>query len=114
LDLTEEQRTSVKQMMDEHREATKALREENRNTHRRMRELMESENPDALALGELMLSGRRVMDQLRQAQGDLEQRFIGLLDAEQKTQYEALKKMQGRLGRGDRPFRGRRGAGPRQ
>jgi len=114
LNLTDAQKASWEQMLEEHRTAAKPLMEQHQKLRDTIQEQLESGAPDAARIGELMISGHKLMTQSREARQDLEGKLLGLLDAKQKARFETLKDLREdfgpRRGRHHGPFgRGLRG-----
>ena len=114
LELSDSQLTSWESLRSQHRDAVQPLLEQMRTHRESLRSLMESDSPDATALGEEMLAGRELREDLETGQQDLESGFRALLTAEQLERYEAFREARGdrREQRGRSGPRGRRGRGP--
>jgi Spy/CpxP family protein refolding chaperone len=113
LNLTDAQKAAWQALLEEHRAAAKPLMEEHRKLRDSIQEQLESAAPDATRIGELMISGHKLMTRFREARQDLEGKLLGLLDAQQKARFETLKDLREDLGPGKGRHHGPFGRGPR-
>ncbi len=107
LDLTDAQIEAWQGLVDAHREAIRPLREEQRALHEQLRDAIESDTPDALTIGNLMIATHDLKEEQKAAREALEVSLTALLTADQIIRYEAFKAAQALLGRGG----GHRGTG---
>lgn len=91
LDLTAAQVTSLEALIDAHSAAVRPLWEQRRDNRQQVKELLEGSNPDAAAVGRLVIAGHELAEQIRAARETLNGRIEALLTAEQKAAYQALK-----------------------
>lgn len=100
LELTAEQRAVFAALRAERREAARADGEAAREAGRALRELLESESPDARAIGERTIELHRLRARRDGARDDLRAELAQILTAEQLARLDAIEKL--------RPERGRR------
>ena len=110
LDLTEDQKASVKALMAEQRKAVEPLRAQHRELRQQIRQQLDSGNPDPAAVGRLTIQAHTVGEQLRDARAQMKDKISALLTPEQKTRLDALEKAHG--GRGHRGFGRHSGSAP--
>ncbi len=102
--MTEEQLSQISALGEEFKATSGFLREERKNLHDQLEAALQSANPDAITVGQLVISQRYLNEQRRSAQEDFRATFQSLLTLEQQ---EALKEMR------NSRRRGRRGLGRR-
>ena len=102
--MTEEQLSQISALGEEFKAASGFLREERKILHDQLEAALQSANPDAITVGQLVISQRDLREQRRSAQEDFRATFQSLLTLEQQ---EALEEMR------NRRRRGRRGLGRR-
>jgi Spy/CpxP family protein refolding chaperone len=110
LDLTDDQKASVKALMEEQRKAAEPLWQQHRELRQQIRQQLDSGNPDPATVGRLTIQASGVGKQLREARAQAKERLSALLTAEQKTRLDALQKARG--WRGHRGFGHRGGSEP--
>ena len=102
--MTEEQLSQISALGEEFKATSGFLREERKNLHDQLEAALQSANPDAITVGQLVISQRDLREQRRSAQEDFRATFQSLLTLEQQ---EALEEMR------NSRRRGRRGLGRR-
>ena len=107
LELTEEQMAEVKKLRENHKAAMSSLREKGAGIRTQLREQLEMEESSPAKVGELVIEGRDVRQQMRKAQESARESFSALLTPEQLKQIEKFRDRRGRPGarRGHRPGR---------
>ena len=107
LGLTEEQMAEVKKLRESHKAAMASLREKGAGIRTQLREQLEMEESSPAKVGELVIEGRDVRQQIRKAQESARESFSALLTPEQLKQIEKFRDRRGRPGarRGHRPGR---------
>ncbi len=108
LDLSEEQIESTQAILEGVRAEMGATREERRTLREELKALLEGDNPDAAAVGQLVISLHDLRQQTRTILEDAESQFAALLTAEQLEKWENFKELrESRRGPGRRgPSRG--------
>ena len=101
LDFTEDQRAQAKALREKFRTELESLREQRRGKAQALRTALESEQPSAVEIGELVIAQKNLREQRLNTREGLREDFKALLTAEQ------LKKFQ------DRSWRRSRGGGSR-
>jgi Spy/CpxP family protein refolding chaperone len=96
LNLTEEQRASVKALMEEHHQSLQPLREQERDLRQQIRQQLDGGSADPTTIGQLTIQAHAVGQQLHQSHAALMERFQALLTPEQKARLEQLKSERGR------------------
>ena len=102
--MTEEQLSQISALGEEFKATSGFLREERKNLHDQLEAALQSANPDAITVGQLVIFQRDLREQRRSAQEDFRATFQSLLTLEQQ---EALEEMR------NSRRRGRRGLGRR-
>jgi hypothetical protein len=101
LELTEDQREAWRAAHEAHRLAVEPILEEVRENREALRAAIDTK--DALAIGNAVLAGEVLRDDLKATYENLEAELIAVLDADQVAKYEAFKAARGggrgRLGR---------------
>ena len=110
LDLTDDQKASVKALMEEQRKAAEPLWQQHRELRQQIRQQLDSGSPDPATVGRLTIQASGVGKQLRDARAQTKERLAALLTPEQKTRLDALEKARG--WRGHRGFGHRGGSEP--
>ena len=107
LGLTEEQMAEVKKLRESHRATMAPLREKGAVLRTQLREQLKMEESSPAKVGELVIEGRDVRQQIRKARESVRESFSALLTAEQLKQIEKFRDRRGRPGarRGNRPGR---------
>ncbi len=95
LALSEHQQEQVRKVMDDQRPEHEALREKVEKNRDLLQQALESTNPDPVAVGELAIEGHRLREQERALRDVQEKAFRGLLTAEQRVKFEAMKALRG-------------------
>ena len=101
LDFTEDQRAQAKALREKFRTELESLREQRRGKAQALRTALESEQPSAVEIGELVIAQKNLREQRLNTREGFREDFKALLTAEQ------LKKFQ------DRSWRRSRGGGSR-
>jgi Spy/CpxP family protein refolding chaperone len=101
LELTDQQREEWKALHERRSGNAAAQREEMQALHERIRGLTESENPDATAVGELVIEAHRKMSAHRAEAEAVHAEVLSILTPEQQERFEAMQSL-----RGDRHERG--------
>ena len=107
LGLTEEQMAEVEKLRESHKATLSSLREKGAGIRTQLREQLEMEESSPAKVGELVIEGRDLRQQIRQAQESARESFSALLTPEQLKQIEKFRERRGRPGarRGHRPGR---------
>lgn len=108
LGLSEAQAAQVARVREEHRPRQQALRQKLAANRDEVRALLESDSPDATAVGETVLEGHRLERQARALRDREDAAVRSLLTPEQQVKLDALREMRGERG----PWGGRRGPKP--
>jgi periplasmic protein CpxP/Spy len=106
LDLTDEQKASLKSIMEEQRKVSEPQREQIRAVRQQVRELLDSGKADATQVGRLTIQAHTLGLQLREAHKRAFEKFEAQLTPEQKAKLDEMKEQRGKRGFG------RRGPGP--
>jgi Spy/CpxP family protein refolding chaperone len=109
LELTDAQRATLEQLADRLTETTRPLHEQMRTNHRQLETLLDGANPDAAAVGRLVIANHGLQGQVKAARDLFDTDFTAILTPEQKASYETAKKLlhrDGRRGPGRGPGRG--------
>ncbi|NJL27662.1 MAG: Spy/CpxP family protein refolding chaperone, partial [Thermoanaerobaculia bacterium] len=93
LDLTDEQKTAAEALREQARTELEPLHEQIRTLHEQLRTAVESTNPDATAIGQLVISIHNQRVQIRTLLEGYGQRFAALLTPEQLTKWENFKEL---------------------
>jgi Spy/CpxP family protein refolding chaperone len=113
LDLTEDQQAAAREIFERQRPEREALRAETRENRAALRESLESEQPDPLLVGELMIEGKALRGRSQALRDVSKQALASILDDEQKQKLELLEAMRGEKGPHGRHGRRGSGRGPR-
>ena len=107
LGLTEEQKAEVKKLRESHRATMASFREKATGIRTRLREQLEMEESSPAKVGELVIEGRDVRQQIRKARESVRESFTAMLTEEQREQIEKFRDRRGRPGarRGNRSGR---------
>lgn len=92
LQLTPDQVTAWDGLLAARAAALEPLRLELRDTEEALRDLLAEENPDPFAVGELVLAGKELREQIGQVNRDYARAFDALLQPEQKARLGALRR----------------------
>ena len=90
LELSEQQVEETKALFEAHRDAVRPLHRELRDLHRELRGLLEGEDPDASAVGELVLEGKVLKDELRTSREVFHGDLRALLTTDQQKRWDIL------------------------
>jgi len=90
LDLSEEQRTAVKDLLRQKHEANRPLMEREWDLRRQLREAASAPGADPAKVGQIAIEAHRVGEQLQAQRKQLEASFVGLLTPEQKELWAKL------------------------
>ncbi|MEE8522348.1 MAG: Spy/CpxP family protein refolding chaperone [Thermoanaerobaculia bacterium] len=113
LDLTDEQIDAAQVIRDDLRQQVQALHQDHAALRQQLRDLLDGDNPDPAAVGELVIELHGERGQLRDALTAADAEFSTLLTEEQLVKWENFKELRGRRGhRGSGAGRGE-GHGPR-
>ncbi len=107
LDLTEEQIEATQAIRDNLHDQLEVLREEFSALRQQLRDLLDGDNPDPAAVGELVIELHSERGQFRDLLAAAEAEFEALLTAEQLTKWENFQEL-----REQRRRRGPGGRGP--
>lgn len=109
LDLTEEQQAQLEELLEQLRATVQPLHEELRSLHEQLGLLLESDAPDAVEVGTLVIAIHQASQQIAQARQDFASAFEAILTAEQLEKLQEFLENPGRgpRGRPDRAGRGR-------
>ena len=109
LDLTDEQRTAVRQVFESQRPEREALREEMQANRTALRESLE-DGADPCSVGEIVIEGHAFKERGQALREESKVAFEGLLNEEQKGNLETLQAARELTGpKGRRGMRGPRG-----
>ncbi len=98
LGLTEEQMAEVRKLRESHRAAMSSLREKGAGIRTQLREQLEMEESPAAKVGELVIEGRDVRQQIRKARESARESFSAVLTEEQREKIEKFRDRRGRWG----------------
>lgn len=98
LGLTEEQKTEVKKLRESHKAAMSSLREKGAGIRTKLQEQLEMEESSPAKVGELVIKGRDVRQQIRKAQQSVRESFAAVLTEEQLEKVEKFRDRRGRRG----------------
>ncbi len=94
LGLTEAQQAEWDTLLANLRAALAPLREELKDVEEALRDLLRQSNPDPTKIGELMLAGKELREQMGAAHQSYVQAFEGMLTVEQKARLAFLRRAQ--------------------
>jgi len=98
LGLTEEQMAEVKKLRENHRATMASLREKGAGVRSQLQEQLEMEESSPAQVGELVINGRDVRQQMRKARESVRESFSAVLTEEQKEKIEKFRDRRGRWG----------------
>ncbi len=104
LDHTAEQVEAARAIFDAAREETKPVREAQRALHDELKALLDTDSPDATAVGELVLSLHADRGQVKAIHEAAFEEFKALLTAEQLAKLERLREVRRHFGAPRGPF----------
>ena len=90
LELTDVQKTQAKAIHDGTRASIEPLMEQRRQNRWAIDDLLDGENPSASAIGDLVITNRRIDDQVRVIRENARAQFVALLTPEQKAKYDEM------------------------
>lgn len=93
LQLTDEQKDSVKALAEDLRAALEPLRAEGQSLSEQLRDALNADSPDATTVGQLTLDLRALGRQTRDELAAFEASFREVLDAEQQTKWDNFKEL---------------------
>lgn len=102
LQLTDEQKDAVRDLVRELRDAVEPLREEQRTLGEQLRAELDSDAPDVNTVGQLTLDLHAVRDQIRDEVAAAEEAFRAILTPEQQTKWDNFKELRQLRRRGSR------------
>jgi len=91
LKLSESQKAAWQKVRDDVDAKVEPMIEEHRSLHMEIREELESGNPNPTELGQQMIAGHALRKQIRAALKEADGRFVELLDADQRKDFEELR-----------------------
>ena len=109
LELTDAHRATLEQLADRLAETTRPIHEQMRANHQQLETLLDGANPDAAAVGRLVIANHGLQGQVKAARDLFDADFTATLTPEQKASYETAKKLwhrDGRRGQGRGPGHG--------
>ena len=110
LGLTDQQQEDIRKLMDDRRADHQALRDKVKKNREAMQAALESDNPDATAVGQLAIEAHKLHQQEKALRDAQEKAIRDLLTPDQKVKFDAMKALR-EQGMGGRPPEG--GFGPR-
>ena len=114
LELTEDQKTRLAEIVEQGRPERQRLRELNREAHQRFREALEAESPDPALVGQAAIEMHALRAQQETTRESFETAFESLLTPEQQRKWEMMEASRAaRGGSRQRGPRGPRGPGRR-
>ena len=90
LELTEEQQDALRHNREQRRPEMEALHEQMRENRKLLRDALESGNPDAASVGELVIEGHALQEKGRALREESKEAFENLLTPDQKRKLELL------------------------
>ncbi len=100
LDLSDEQKASWEQMRDEFHASVEPLFEQQRASAEKLRQALEVAQPDALAVGKLVVSMHQQRKQTEALHEALQQRLRGTLTPDQQVKFDAAQALRPQHGPG--------------
>jgi len=111
LDLTSDQRATFDSLREQHRAGVRSQMERMRQSGEELRALLDSEKPDATAVGQKMIALHQIRLQLQAERQSFEAEFAKILTPEQQAALHALQAMRPDGGEGHGPSGGPRRGG---
>ena len=108
LDLTSDQVDQTRALLDDLKAKVQPLRQQERTLHQQLADLLRGDNPDAAAVGALVIQIQGVRGQIKAARDDFDTAFTALLTATQAGRWSILKEVRQTFG----PRHRRPGGGP--
>lgn len=102
LDLTDEQKASLKSIMEDQRKVSEPQREQIRALRDQIRQQLDSGKADEAQIGQLSIQAHALGQQLREAHKRAFERFEAQLTPEQKAKLDQMKDERGQRGFGHR------------
>jgi Spy/CpxP family protein refolding chaperone len=90
LDLSEEQRTAVKDLFRQHREAARPLVERERELRRQLHEAASQDGADPATVGRIAIDAHKIGAQVRAERKRMDEAFVDLLNPEQKEMWAKI------------------------
>jgi periplasmic protein CpxP/Spy len=90
LNLTDDQKSQLKQIHEQQKEAMQPLMEQHRQLRDQIEQSLSSDKPDATRIGQLEIQLFNLRSQFRAQREKMQQAFVGVLTPEQKAQWEKL------------------------
>jgi Spy/CpxP family protein refolding chaperone len=98
LDLTGDQVTQTQALLDDLQTAVQPLHEQEKALHQQLDDLLGGDNPDAAAVGALVIQIQGVRDQIKAAHDAFDTSFTALLTATQAERWAILKEVRQAFG----------------
>ena len=106
LELNDTQHATLEQLADRLADTTRPIHEQMRTNQQQIETLLEGSNPDATAVGRLVVANHGLQQQIKAARERFDTDFSAVLTAEQRASYDTAKKfLQHRGPGGHRGFR---------
>jgi hypothetical protein len=93
LGLTDEQKALAKSYREEHWKKVRSVLEQQRRLHDDLERQLGGDNPNAALVGKTMIDLRAGMKTLEAMRTELDERILGMLDEQQRQQFETVRKM---------------------
>lgn len=91
LQLTDAQKSTWQTARSTFETAVKPLHDQARAAHEQIEQMLSAANPDATAIGNLMISAKKIGDQIKSAHETLDATLVATLTADQKAKFDAFK-----------------------
>jgi Spy/CpxP family protein refolding chaperone len=91
LQLTDAQKSAWQTARSNFEATTKPLHEQGRALHEQIEQALSSATPDATAIGNLMISAKKIGDRIKTAHDALDATLASTLTADQKAKFDAFK-----------------------
>ena len=98
LDLTDEQKAAAKKIHQEVAAKAKPLMEQSEKQWQEIHDMLESDSPDATAIGQRMIAAHATREELASLHEDAMAKFSALLNADQLEKLKKFKEMHEREG----------------
>jgi len=95
LGLTEDQVRQLTDLRTQEREELRGVLDQLRSKGRALHEAIESQSPDAAAVGNLLIDMKKLRGEMRGTNAGYREKAVGLLSTEQKTKLKALEEAAG-------------------
>lgn len=96
LELTDEQKTAFRDVLEQHRTKMQSLGEKIRQNHQALEAALEVDDPDPAAVGKIAIQGRALRKQAETHREQMKQALREFLTPEQQTKLDVLESMRGR------------------